>query len=101
MTPELKAAWLAKLKTNPPRATHKFKDSNGACCAIGWLLEVANLDGRWEYQNYIFQKNYCCAKLTPELLSEFGLSEAQERAIEARSDESGWPAVISYIEENL
>ncbi len=115
MTPELKAKWLADLKSGKyPKTKGHLKDETGYCC-LGVLLETIGVgfedgivepddDGRATYEPHQLEGAdvHCGNELSYHGLQIVGLGDQEQNDLVGINDENTtFAEVIAYIEAKL
>lgn len=112
MTPELKASWLADLKSGKyPKTQNYLKTAHGYCClgvlcetaGIGFSDEAQGSDIRWYVPNHVDYNDINSGnELSAFGMDQFGLTHDQHDKLTSINDRTdGFDEVIKYIEENL
>lgn len=103
MNPELKAKWLAALRSNTytQGRDQLYDPANNTYCCLGVLCEVANL--KREEETYYHGNDEEMETLPESFREEAGISSPAMNTLTELNDFAGktFPELAKWIEENL
>lgn len=102
MAPELKAKWVAALRSGQYEQTQRtLKDLRGYCC-LGVLCAVTNPNG-WSDGEWFYEKDGSESELPKTFRKAIGMSYSQEEELIRLNDEEqvDFTVIADHIEKSL